>query len=608
MQGASFNLRKALFPVVFKKILLLLIILAFGYAMVTDMAFQTVAAGVAIFLFGMLSMEQGFEALTGGVLKDVLARSTNNVFNSQLVGFTTTALMQSSSLVTVITISTLTAGLISLTAGIGRIFGAKIGTTTGAWIMAGLGLKVNISQFAMPMIVFGLILLFQKTTTIKGIGNLLAGIGFVFLGIHYMKEGFAVFSESFDLAQYAMPGLAGLIVYTLLGMGATVVMQSSHATLMITIAALSANQVSYDNALALAIGSNVGTTITALIGSLGANVQGKRLAWAHVLFNFLTGAIAILLIGPIKVLVNGVADFSGIAEDNWALRLATFHTIFNVLGVALMTPFIARLVRFLERRIKEEPHEQEQGVVLEPQYLGESALALPDAALEVLRKETENLYENVFEVVAHGINLHRTDILSDRDLMAIVEQSTKVMDINVTEKYYRGIKVLYSAIVEFATRAPTESAFSEDQMKRIHAIRVACRLSAEIVKDLSRMRPNLNKYMVSDNPGMREQYNIIRYNLAKYLRTAASLKTERDIQQVRSINNELLFQLKEQDMLANGTIDRLVRGRTITPTMASSLINDSAAATSITKHLIEASDRLLVAEGVKKKRKKRKKK
>jgi len=590
-----------------KKILFILILLALGYAMVTDLAFQTVAAGVAIFLFGMLFMEQGFEALTGGVLKDVLARSTNRIYKSQFAGFALTAMMQSSSLVTVITISSLTAGLISLTAGIGIVFGANIGTTTGAWLMAGLGLKVNIAQFAMPMIVFGLILLFQKKTTIKGVGNLLAGVGFVFLGIHYMKEGFSVFSESFDLSQYALPGFTGLMVYTLLGMGATVVMQSSHATLMITIAALAANQVTYDNALALAIGSNVGTTVTALIGSIGSGVQGKRLAWAHVIFNFVTGALAIILIVPLKGLVDVLSDLMGVAADNWTIHLATFHTVFNLMGVAIMTPAINRLVVFLEHRIKDKPGEEVEGVLIEPLFLGESALALPDAALEVLRKETEHLYGNVFEIVAHGINLHRTDILSDRDLHEVVEHSTEVMDINVSDKYYRGIKVLYSAIVDFATRAPTESNFSETQMERVHAIRVACRLSAEIVKDLSQMRPNLNKYMVSKNQGMRDQYNLIRLNLAQYLRTAAALTAERNIQVVRSRNNELLFQLQEQDMLTNGTIDHLVRGQEISPAMASSLINDSAAATSITKHLIEASDRLLVAEGEKKKRKKKRK-
>jgi len=582
---------------VIKRIVIFICLLAFGYALISAQSFQIVAAGIAIFLFGMLFLEQGFEALTGGVLKEILARTTNTTFKSQLFGFVATSFMQSSSLVTVITISTLTAGLITLTAGIGIVFGSNIGTTTGAWLMAGPGLKVNIAQYAMPLIVFGLIFLFQKKTEIKGVGNILAGVGFVFLGIHFMKEGFSAFSESFDLSQYAIPGFAGLIVYTVLGMAVTVVMQSSHATLMITITALAAGQVTYDNALALAIGSNMGTTVTALIGSIGANVQGKRLAWAHVLFNFVTGAIAIILIVPIKGTVNGIADLAGIEPDNWTLRLAIFHTFFNVLGVVIMTPLIGRLVIFLDRRIKEKPVEEEQGIFLEPLYLNDTALTIPDAALEVLSKETEHLYENVFEVLAHGINLHRTDIRSDRDLVEIVEQSTRVMDIDITEKYYRGIKVLYSAIVEFATRAPTESKMSEEQMGRIHAVRIACRLSAEIVKDLSGMRPNLNRYMVSDNPGMREQYNLIRLHIAEYLRAAIRLEKEEDIHKIRSVNMELMATLEEQDALTNGTIDRLVRERTIAPTMASSLINDSAAATSIIKHLIEASDRLIVAEG-----------
>lgn len=580
-----------------KRTLIVLCLLAFGYALVTTTAFQTVAAGVAIFLFGMLFLEQGFEALTGDVLKEVLARSTNTTFKSQLVGFVATSLMQSSSLVTVISISTLTAGLISLTAGIGIVFGSNIGTTTGAWLMAGPGLKVNIAQYAMPLIVFGLIFSFQKKTLLKGIGNLLSGVGFVFLGIAYMKDGFSVFSDSFDLSQYAIPGVAGLMVYTAIGMAATVVMQSSHATLMITIAALAANQVTYDNALALAIGSNIGTTVTAVIGSIGSNADGKRLAWAHVIFNLTTGAIAIILISPIKGAVDMLSDLAGIAEDNWTLRLATFHTLFNILGVVLMTPFIGRMVRMLEKNITAKPREIEEGVVLEPLYLNDTALAIPDAALEVLGKETEHLGENVFEVVAHGINLHRTDILSDRDLREVVEQSTEIFDINVTDKYNQGIKVLYSAIVDFATRAPAESKMSEDQMARVHAVRVACRLAAEIVKVLSGLRPNLNKYMLSENPGMREQYNLIRLHLAEYLRASRALAHETDLHQIREKNMELFAVLEEQDALANGTIDRLVRDRSITPAMASSLINDSAAATSIIRHMIEAADRLIVAEG-----------
>jgi phosphate:Na+ symporter len=215
--------------------------------------------------------------------------------------------MQSSSLVSVITISFLSAGLISLGAGIGIIFGANIGTTTGAWLVAGFGLKVNLSSYALPMLAIGIVLVFQRSKYLRGAGYALAGLGFLFLGIHHMKVGFDSFKDQFDLTRFAMTGFAGLLVYTLVGAAATVVMQSSHATMVLIITALASGQISYDNALALAIGSNIGTTITAILGAMTANFQGKRLALAHLVFNVVTAGIALALISPLRMAVDSIS-------------------------------------------------------------------------------------------------------------------------------------------------------------------------------------------------------------------------------------------------------------------------------------------------------------
>ena len=224
-------LRKILLPSIF-------ILLGYGFWISPD--FKEITAGVAIFLFGMLFLEEGFKAFTGGTLESVLKKTTNKLWKSLSFGVLSTTIMQSSSLVSVITISFLSAGLIGLAEGIGIIFGANLGTTTGAWLVAGFGLKVKISAYAMPMLVFGIILVFQSSKALKGIGYVLAGLGFLFLGIHHMKEGFEAFKDSIDLAAYAIPGLKGLLVFTGIGIFATVVMQSSHATLVLIITALAA--------------------------------------------------------------------------------------------------------------------------------------------------------------------------------------------------------------------------------------------------------------------------------------------------------------------------------------------------------------------------------
>jgi len=264
----------------------ILIILAYGFWISPD--FKEISAGVAIFLFGMISLEEGFKAFSGGTLEKILQKSTDKLYKSIGFGVLATTIMQSSSLVSVLTISFLGAGLIGLAQGIGIVFGANIGTTTGAWLVAGFGLKVKISAYAMPMLVFGVILIFQKAKSLKGIGYILAGLGFLFLGIHYMKDGFEAFKSTIDLAAYGGTGLKYLFIFTGIGVFATVVMQSSHATLVLIITALAAGQISYENALALAIGANVGTTITAIIGAMSSNIDGKRLAGAHLIFNLTT--------------------------------------------------------------------------------------------------------------------------------------------------------------------------------------------------------------------------------------------------------------------------------------------------------------------------------
>ena len=223
----------------------IIFLLSYGFWISPD--FKVICAGVAIFLFGMLSLDTGFRVFTGGILEKLLAATTNKLWKSLSFGIVSTSLMQSSSLVSVISISFLSAGLIGLYQGIGIIFGANIGTTTGAWLVARIGLKVNISAYAMPLLVFGAVFVFQNAKPLKGLGYVLAGVGFLFLGIHFMKEGFEAFRGDIDLIAYAIPGIKGLLIYTLLGAAATVIMQSSHATLVLTITALASGQLEYVN-------------------------------------------------------------------------------------------------------------------------------------------------------------------------------------------------------------------------------------------------------------------------------------------------------------------------------------------------------------------------
>ena len=553
--------------------------------------FKEIAAGVAIFLFGMLFLEEGFRAFTGGLLEKILAKTTDRLWKALSFGVVTTTIMQSSSLVSVITISFLSAELIALAAGIGIIFGANIGTTTGAWLIAGFGLKVKISAYAMPMLVFGIILVFQSSRHLKGIGYILAGLGFLFLGIHHMKEGFEAFRSSIDLTEFAIEGFLGLLAFTGIGVFATVVMQSSHATLVLIITALAAQQVTYENALALAIGANIGTTITAIIGSMSANYQGKRLALGHLIFNMITGLIAIIFIHQLVYAVDATANAVGIRADDYTLKLAVFHTIFNVIGVCVLAPFVKQLVTFLERTIPTPKLD-----IVEPKYLTEAVLDFPETALEAVRNEIIHLYDNAFEIIAHGINLHRTQILTAKDLDDLISKDREILDFDLDDIYERKVKALYARILEFISEA--QSNMPSEYASQLFALRRACREIVMTVKEIKHLRKNVTKYMVSDHEVIRGEYNALRMQLANLLRDIHDLReTPEDERSIVELD-EYRVTIDEDSSVVNGELDKLIRGRKVTAEMGTSLMNDHSYARDAIWHLTEIAKTLFGAHDI----------
>jgi len=573
----------------FKKIIFytILMVLAYGFWISPD--FKEISAGVAIFLFGMLSLEEGFKTFTGGLLEKLLRKTTDGTWKSLTFGIVSTTVMQSSSLVSVITISFLSAGLIGLTAGIGIIFGANLGTTTGAWLIAGLGMKVKISAYAMPMLVFGIIGIFQKSKNLRGIGYILAGLGFLFLGIHHMKEGFEAFRDTIDLTAFAVEGYPGIFLFTLIGVAATVIMQSSHATLVIIITALASQQITYENALAIAIGANIGTTITAIIGSMSANVQGKRLAAAHLVFNMVTAAIAIAFIYQIAQGVDWISSILGIDQDDYTLKLAVFHSVFNLIGVLAMLPFIQRLADTLGSMMTEKLKSKEV-----PIYLNESAEELPDTAIEAVRKETLHLYDNAFAIIAHGLSLHPNDILSDRDLEEIIQKSNKVIEIDIDQEYESSVKGLYAEIISFISRS--QVSMEPEQVDELFSLRAAGRDIVEAIKDTKHMHKNMSQFIVSENSYIRDEYNKIRLRLGSLMRNLAFVREEGDDPAMILSLDNLKLEMEENDTTVNGMLESLIRDGKVSAQMATSLMNDANYAYQVTKNLIQMGE-VLFATG-----------
>jgi phosphate:Na+ symporter len=562
------------------------VILAYGFWLSDD--FREISAGIAIFMFGMLSLEQGFRTFTGGMLERLINRTTSSRWRSLTLGIVATSIMQSSSLVSVITISFLSAGLLTLVAGIGIIFGANLGTTTGAWLIAGFGLKVNIAAYAMPILVFGVLLLFQKAKNLSGLGYILLGLGFLFLGIHYMKEGFEAFKETLDLAEYAVRGYPGLLLFTLIGALATFVMQSSHATLVLIITALAAQQISYENALALAIGANIGTTITALLGAISANAQGRRLAGAHLLFNLVTALIAILFIHQLSAAVDEISRLSGIRDDDYTLKLAVFHTLFNLVGVLVMTPLMGPLVALLNRTIKEKKPEIDQ-----PKYLTDSAIDFPETAVKAVLQESLHVYDNAQGILIHALGFRRPEVLSTLNLLELAEAQTKLTRLDIDAAYERSIKGLYSEIVAFISRA--DFSWQMEQSADLHHLREANQQVVEAIKDAKHLQKNMVRFINSGNRPMRQAYDQLRSQLAVIIRKLEEIRlTDTSDTAILSLD-ALKLMIKQTHEAFYLSLIEMIRNHRIMPEMGTSLMNDSNYSYSIAMNLVRAAQTLFVS-------------
>ncbi len=553
--------------------------LVLAYIVFSSDDYKIIIGGIAIFLIGMIFMDDGFKLFSGGALEKLLAKSTKTLPRSIGTGFVATSIMQSSSLVSIIIISFLSAGLMSLSGAIGVIFGSNIGSTTTAWIISSFGVKIDMAVYAMPMIIFGVGFKLSDKHTLKGFGNVLIGLGFIFLGIEYMKDGFETLKNGIDLSSFQMEGYLGALVYILVGIVATVVIQSSAATMAIIITALVSGQIIYINAIELAIGANIGTTITAILGAMTSNSNGKRLALAHLIFNLVTGFVAIIFLYQLTDLTTFLALKIGIAADDYGMQLALFHTIFNVLGVLIISPFTTKLVAYLETKFIVKEDED----ILKPLYLDNLVLTVPDASLNSIKKETIHLYDNAVEIIVHSIFLHMYQLHNSKEIEEAILHSDidELQDIN---KFYESkIKYIYGEIIRFATLA--QEYMDEIDKDKAYDLKLASRNIVESVKDMRDLQKNMFFYLKSGNEFIKEEYNHLRLNIAQTIEAIEELKKSDDMDAVTQLGL-LRDKIRELKSIKNNIIDALIRENKIDTKMATSLINDSLLAYDVAKKLI----------------------
>jgi len=347
-------------------------------------AFGTLAGGIGLFLLGMALMTEGLKLAAGAALERILASSTRTRMRGLAAGVLVTALVQSSSAVTIATIGFVNAGLLSLAQALWVLFGANVGTTMTGWLVALVGLAFKIEALALPFIGLGALLRMTGETTRRGAaGTALAGFGLLFLGIDMLREAFSGLSSEVSLPQGT--GVLDTLLRVLTGAALTIMMQSSSAALVLALTAAQGGLLTVDAAAAVVIGANIGTTATALIAAIGATPNARRAAAAHILFNLLTGVVALLLLPWLLSLLSVVREWLQL-EEAPAVKLAMFHTTFNILGVVLIWPVASRLTRFLESRFRSAEEDESR-----PRHLDSNVLAVPALALDALEQEIRRM-------------------------------------------------------------------------------------------------------------------------------------------------------------------------------------------------------------------------
>ena len=328
--------------------------------------------GLGMFLLGMLIMTGGLRSLAGDRLRGWLMRSTRTPTSGALVGATCTAILQSSSATTVAAVGFVAAELMSFSNALGIIFGANLGTTLTGWLVALVGFKLKLSTLALPLIFIGALMRLFGRQAVAHSGMALAGFALIFVGISQLQLGMTGLQQFFSFDQLPADSLSGRLQLLLLGAVFTLVTQSSSAGVATALTALHSGFIGFEQAAALVIGMDIGTTVTALMATLGGSVGARRTGYSHLFYNLLTGVMALLLISPFVALANRID--STLLQQQAELSLVAFHSGFNLLGVLLILPFSHPFARLIERLVPD--HRPDYSGTLDPLLLKQPTLAL----------------------------------------------------------------------------------------------------------------------------------------------------------------------------------------------------------------------------------------
>lgn len=426
--------------------------------------------GLGLFLLGMLVMTDALRMLAGEMIRNALMRFTRNPLTGAITGTLSTAILQSSSATTVAAVGFVSAGLITFSGSLGVIFGANIGTTITGWIVALVGFKLQLSTLMLPLIFVGVVLRLSGNQKISNFGMALAGFGLIFVGISIMQQGMVNLQDVVTPEIFPTDTLAGRLKLVAFGIMITIITQSSSAGVATAITAVYTGAINFEQAAALVIGMDVGTTVTAAIATIGGSVNSRRTGYSHVIYNCMTAVGALILLTPFTLLWERLSP--GFLINNAEIALVAFHSTFNFIGVLVILPFTGLFARFIQRLIPDKADAYTES--LDRKLLTEPELAL-GAAKSSIQMELHALLEHLGSMIKGRVERN----MSLPALQIAIDETHGYIDEIHLEKTSRPTWNILLAMIH-----------SLDHMQRLHE-----RCEEDVDRaDAVKMTPELKRY------------------------------------------------------------------------------------------------------------------
>ena len=437
--------------------------------------FWQLLAGLGIFIFAMKILEQGLRGLSTRRLRNLLRNHTHSPLQGVLVGTVSTAFLQSSSLVGLFVLAFVGSGILPLRNALGIIFGANLGTTLTGWLVTAIGFKLNMSDYALVLIALGSLtyVTFKNESSRYHQASLIFGLGLLLLGLTWMKDSMSFLGAQVDESWFRdYP----LVIYFIGGIVFTALVQSSSATMVIILSAVHADIIPLSNAAAIAIGSDLGTTSTVLLGSLKSSTNAKRVALSHFIFNLGTDVSAFLLLIPLLAFITVTL---GIDDSMYAL--VCFHSLFNLMGIVLFLPFTKPFAHWLEQRFTSTSSLGCSHINLVPP-------TVPEAALHAIAQDTHELIIKALLINLRVLKLSSETLLDREEVKRI--NNRLISEPLTFDEQYADIKTHEAQLQNYSHKLPAES-LSETEETILSELLDAARNASYSAKSLKDIKDNL---------------------------------------------------------------------------------------------------------------------